>query len=41
MLSETSGCYVYCFFVQYLMLYFVGANIIINEEALYKIEPLR
>ena len=32
MLSETSGCYVYCFFVQYLMLYFAGANIIIKGE---------
>lgn len=32
MLSETSGCYVYCFFVQYIMLYFAGANIIIKGE---------
>ena len=32
MVSETSGCYVYCFFVQYFMLYFAGANIIIKGE---------
>ncbi|WP_277260344.1 hypothetical protein, partial [Phascolarctobacterium succinatutens] len=32
MVSETSGCYVYCFFVQHLMLYFAGANIIIKGE---------
>ena len=38
---RTFGCYVYCFFVWQLMLYFAGANIIINEEPLYKIEPLR
>lgn len=41
MVSGFSGCYVYCFFLKHPMLYFVGANIIINEEALYKIEPLR
>lgn len=30
--SGSSECYVYCFFVQYLMLYFAGANIIIKGE---------
>ena len=27
---RTFGCYMYCFFVWQLMLYFVGANIIIK-----------
>lgn len=30
--SGTSGCYVYCFFVQHPMLCFAGANIIIKGE---------
>ena len=29
---RTFGCYMYCFFVWQLMLYFVGANIIIKGE---------
>ena len=32
--------YITPIFVKHPMLYFTGANIIINEEPLYKIEPL-
>ena len=35
--SETPGCYVYCFFVQYLMLYFARANIIIKGGKQYAV----